>query len=422
VPVAAGDVSALRSAAQVELHFTLPAANLNGPGKVDLDHVEIYAMTIGAGAVTPPNRELLTKAYVVGTMAVKPPPVDGKEPAANAPPDNRPSAGDRVTFVEELTEEKRKPVKLAPTPAAAAAAAPGAAATPPTATVPATPPPATTVPGTPQGATTPGATPPPTTAPAAEAGAVAQAGAAAPAGAKPPAAAAPPPAPVGLPYPVRIYVVRGISRAGRPGAPSARVNVPLVSPAGAPTAVVAQLPTEKAIVVEWTPPVAEPGSSPLAFNVYRGTGAPLNQAPLSDVKFEFPTVEYGKEQCFIVRTIQTIQSVTIESDASPPACLTPVDKFPPEAPKGLRAVAEDGAVSLVWDVNTEADLAGYIVLRGEVEGGPLQPITPQPVKDAIYRDTTTKAGVRYFYAVVAVDTATPRNTSAQSALEAVTAR
>jgi hypothetical protein len=221
---------------------------------------------------------------------------------------------------------------------------------------------------------------------------------------------------------VRIYVVRGVSRAGRPGAPSARVNVPLISPAGAPTAVVAQMPTEKGIVVEWTPPVAEAGGSPLAYNVYRGSAAPLNQAPVSDAKFDFPGVEYGKEVCFTVRTVQTIQSVTIESDASPPACLTPTDKFPPAAPKGLRAVAEDGAVSLVWETNAEPDLAGYLVLRGDVENGPLQPLTPQPIKDAIYRDATAKAGVRYFYAVVAVDTATPPNRSAASAQEAVTAR
>jgi hypothetical protein len=426
VPVAATDVAAQRSAEQVELHFTLPTANLNGPGKVDLDHVEIYAMTIAAGAVTPPNRELLAKGYVVGTMAVKPPPVEEKEPAANAPPDSRPSPGDRVTFVEQLTEEKLKPVKeAAPAPAAAgtaqtAATTTATAAGTPTAAAGATPPTgAPPPPGAPSPATTPPAPgAPPAGAPPA-AGAPAQTGAPP---AAPPAVAALPPAPPGFPYPVRIYVVRGVSRGGRPGAPSTRINVPLISPAGAPTAVVAQLPTEKAIAIEWTPPVAEPGASPLAFNVYRGKGAPLNSTPLSDVKFDFTTVEYGKEQCFTVRTIQTIQSVTIESDASAPACLTPIDKFPPEAPKGLRAVAEDGAVSLVWDVNGEADLAGYLVLRGEVEGGPLQPITPQLLKDANYRDTTTKAGVRYFYAVVAVDTATPRNTSAQSALEAVTAR
>ena len=57
--------------------------------------------------------------------------------------------------------------------------------------------------------------------------------------------------------------------------------------------------------------------------------------------------------------------------------------FPPAAPKDLRAVAEEGAVSLVWDPNTEADLGGYLVLRGEVAaGGTLQPLTPQPIKDA----------------------------------------
>jgi hypothetical protein len=411
VPVAPSDLSAHRSAAEVQLRFTLPNANLNGPGRVDLDHVEIFAMTVAAGAPPPPNRELLTKPYVVGTVAVKPPPVEGKEPAANAPPDTRPSPGDHVTFVEQLTEDKRKPVKLAPV-------APAAAATPPATTAPAA------VPA--EAPAKPGEAAPPAAPPGAPATPPSGAAAAAP-GATPPATATPAPAaapqaPVGLPYPARIYVVRGVSRGGRTGAPSARVSVPLISPAGAPTAVVAQLPTEKAIVIEWTPPVAEPGASPLAFNVFRGNAEPLNPAPLTDVKFNFTTVEYGKEQCFTVRTIQTIQNVTIESDPSAPACLTPIDKFPPEAPKGLRAVAEDGAVSLVWDVNTEADLAGYIVLRGEVEGGPLQPITPQPLKDANYRDTTTKAGVRYFYAVVAVDTATPPNRSAQSALEAVTAR
>jgi hypothetical protein len=120
--------------------------------------------------------------------------------------------------------------------------------------------------------------------------------------------------------------------------------------------------------------------------------------------------------------VQTHQAVTIESDVSPPACLTPIDKFPPAAPKGLRAVAEDGAVSLVWETNSEADLGGYLVLRGEGGDETLQPITPQPIKDANYRDTGVKPGVRYVYAVVAVDTADPRNTSARSTPEGVTAR
>jgi hypothetical protein len=245
-------------------------------------------------------------------------------------------------------------------------------------------------------------------------------GAVAPATA-PGAAAAVPPA---LTVPTRVYVMRGISRSGTPGLPSMRINVPLLSPVGPPTAAIAQMPTEGVTVVEWTPPVAEAGVSPLSFNVYRQgeMTTPVNSGPVREVKTEIRGLEYGKEQCFVVTAVQTHQAVTIESDPSAPACLTPIDKFPPAAPKGLRAVAEDGAVSLVWENSTEADLGGYLVLRGEGDGATLAPITPQPIKDANYRDTGVKPGVRYVYVVVAVDTATPRNTSERSAPEGVTAR
>ena len=200
--------------------------------------------------------------------------------------------------------------------------------------------------------------------------------------------------------------------------------MPIVEPVASPSAVGAQMPTEKAIVLDWTPPVADPGMPPLAFNVYRREAAtpPLNTSPLAETRFEFGGIELGKEQCFVVRTVQAFGNVTVESAASAPACLTPLDKFPPAAPKGLRAVAEDAAVSLVWDQNTEADLGGYLVLRGEAPGDSMTPVTPQPIADATYRDTTVKPGVRYVYVIVAVDTANPRNQSAPSAREEVTAR
>ena len=386
VPAGVSEVTARRAAQAVELRFSIPTANANGPGNIDLDRIEIYAVTTGPGLVTPPNRDLLTKARVIGTIPVKP----VQEEGAPAPPptDKRPSPGERISFVEELTEAKLKPdpaLQKMPVvdPSAAAKPDPAAAA-------------AAAAPVAPETAAT---------------------------------AAQPPSPPPGPTMPTRVYVIRGISRAGRPGVASARVMVPLASPVLPPTAVLAQMPTEKGIVVDWTPPVADPGGSPLSFNVYRRETPtnPLNQAPLTDIKFEVPGVEYGKEHCFVVRAIQSVQNVTIESDVSAPGCVTPVDKFPPAAPKGLRAVAEDGAVSLVWEPNAEADLAGYIVMRGEapVEGLPAvapEAITSQPIKETNYRDTTVKPGVRYVYTVVAVDSARPRNTSEPSAPEAVTAR
>ena len=154
--------------------------------------------------------------------------------------------------------------------------------------------------------------------------------------------------------------------------------MPLGTSVAPPSTVAAQLPTEKAVVVDWTPPVAEPGMPPLSFNVYRQdatTGAPINPSPVADVKLEIGGVEYGKEQCFVVRTVQTFETVTLESVPSAPACLTPVDKFPPEAPKGLRAIAEDNAVSLVWDQNADRDIGGYLVLRADAPDGTLLPLT-----------------------------------------------
>lgn len=234
----------------------------------------------------------------------------------------------------------------------------------------------------------------------------------------------PPTPPVLVTYPTRLYVVRGISKANRPGLPSTRVTVPLVDAVAPPSAVTAQMPSPNSVVIDWTAPALEAGAKPLAFNVYRSdaTDAPLNPQPVPEAKFDVSGVEYGKELCYVVRTVQKIDLLTIESAPSAPACLTPLDKFPPAAPVNLRAVAEDGAISLVWDANTDADLDGYLVLRGEVPGDTLTPLVQQPVKDASYRDTTVKPGVRYVYTVVAVDNASPRNQSAPSSREEVTAR
>ncbi|HSC26074.1 MAG TPA: hypothetical protein VLD67_02305 [Vicinamibacterales bacterium] len=213
-----------------------------------------------------------------------------------------------------------------------------------------------------------------------------------------------------------------MSHGGRPGPPAGRLGVPLVAPPPSPTGVAAR-PTERSIMVEWQPPVTEPGGPAVSFNVYRpaGDGLALNAAPLAGETYEHPAA-MGEEQCFAVRSVILVQSVQIESELSAASCVTPRDVFPPEAPRGLQAVAAAEGIELSWNANTEADLAGYVVLRGEAPGDTLQPLTPAPIRETTYRDTSTTSGVRYVYAVIAVDTATPPNASPQSARQEVTAR
>jgi hypothetical protein len=436
VPAPPPNVSVGRIGSDARLRFDVPSTNQNGPGPLALDRIEIYAATVAPGAVRPANRELLTAKYRVGTIPIKPPPVEGEAPPPTTPPDTRPSAGERSTFVEALTEERLKPVfttlapkppapilpgaltpiptdptepgaepavpVAAPAPPPAGRAARGAAQTAPAAvpTLPGVPTPIPTAPAEPVAATTPGAA------------------------AAPPATPAPPPAlpvaPIETPsYAARIYAVRGMTKSGRPGPPSTRVELPLVAPPAAPPPVAAAV-TEKAIVLTWPPPKAE---GVVTYNIYKvGAADPITSVAASEGTFERAGVEFGTEECFVLRAVQKVAAADVESDLSTPVCVTPRDTFPPAAPKGLSVVAGTGTINLGWDANTEADLAGYLVLRGEAPGDTLQPLTPAPITGTSYEDKTARPGVRYAYAIVAVDKATPPNRSAPSARVEETAR
>lgn len=433
VPAAANEVSVRRVADRARLRFVLPSRNENGPGPLELDRVQIYAMTIPANSVEPSMQELMAKERLVGEIAVRPVLEEGEV----APPDEkRPEPGSPVTFDEELTTQKLTPVEVQtpppPAPPAAAtapAATPAAAATPATTTpapAPTTPAPAPTTPAPAQtapAAAQPAATPPAATAPAAAGAATVAAPGQAPPAAAPTAALAPavvaaPPKPVTVPYTRRLYVVRGVTRKGRTGAVSSLLSLPLVPLAPPPETVRARF-SETAVTVEW-----DPVATATAYNVYRGEDLlqPVNPAPLKSASFEQTGVAFGQEQCYRVRSASSLAPAVIEGEASAPECVTPRDQFAPAAPSGLAAVPTAGQISLIWDANTEKDLAGYLVLRGEGADGPLAAITPAPIKETSYRDITVKPGVRYVYAVVAVDTAAPPNTSPQSARVEDTAR
>ena len=136
---------------------------------------------------------------------------------------------------------------------------------------------------------------------------------------------------------------------------------------------------------------------------------PLNGTTLVVEQYETRPVVFGEQRCLIVRTREERGGVALESAPSPVTCVTPVDTFAPGAPQNLFLVASEGAISLIWDANTEADLAGYLVLRGDAPGETLQSLTSDPVSETTYRDATVTGGVAYVYAVVAVDAAGNRS-------------
>jgi predicted small lipoprotein YifL len=402
-PARVDDLVVRRLGDEVQLQFTLPDKNTDGTTPADLAAVEVYALTgdpVGPKGARLGDAEFVTAATLVRALPVEPPPARetdktgaGRTPPPSAPVRQGPAQGERVTIVERVTPDLL-----------VAGARPGGAPAP-----------------------------------------------------RPDLAEAPsPPAePIGPVFgPVeravdRHYAVAGRSRRGRSGPLSARVTIPLgaLPPTpGAPRITY----DESRLTVSWTEPagirrpVQEPAAggllearslpgspSPHTYNVY-ATGAaesggpapsaPANPSPLGVPRLDIDAVTFGEERCFLVRTVQQHGRATVESAASPVACVTPRDTFPPAPPRSLAAVGAEGAINLIWEASGAADLAGYLVLRGEARGGPLQVVTPEPVRETTFRDAGVRAGTRYVYAVVAVDAAQPPNQSAESNRVEETAR
>ncbi|MEO8679938.1 MAG: hypothetical protein ABI665_12870 [Vicinamibacterales bacterium] len=422
VPAQVGSVVAARVGEDVYLSFGVPKANVDGHEPADIAAVEIYAVT----SMHPPETEEQRKvATLLATLPVRQiipplPPLKDGTPAPVLPIPPGLDRGTTAVFREPLTPALRVPVTL---PAKPGPVAP----TPPVSDV------------------------------------------------EPLAGPLVAPAPTDQPH--RYYFVVAVSPRGRKAVASAPAPATL-DPAAAPPSAPVVTYSERAFTLTWSPsaeastatmeppapvvpaPPAAPGNATpgnvtpvaielpvlpaksLGFNTQATTyhvfeiktDAPeedpltlkmppaLTPAPIATAEFVLPGVTYGVERCFAVRAVDTRSGAVVQGAESPKTCITPRDTFPPAVPKSLGAIAGAGVINLIWEPNSEPDLAGYIVLRGEAPGDTLQAITPAPVKETTYRDTTVRPGVRYVYAVVAVDTADPPNLSGQSNRAEETAR
>lgn len=360
------DVAVVRREGQVALRFRTPVRNVDGSQPVRFDHAEVYALTVLASGVRPTAEQVLAPKNRVGTVSLPPPPpAPVVAPAAGAAPEA--PAAVTLSFSESVATIVTPPGTLAaPKPAA------------PVASTPTPTPPATAQP--PRRLELDG-----------------------------PAAAAPA-VPQTLQVATRFYAIVPYASSRRHGNPSEMLAVPLGPLPVAPKDLTIAY-DEQNLTFKWTA-----GGDGQSFHVYDAAAAdatPLTNEPLGAPTLTRPTV-FGQRVCFAVRGVRTTGPVTLESGLSATKCDTPADTFAPADPSGLTAFAAEGVMTLSWDPVTASDLAGYIVLRGEGADERLQPLMTTPVTDASFKDTTTRAGVRYVYAVIAVDRATPANRSKES--------
>lgn len=408
-PARIEDLSVAKTGDEVRARFTIPAVNADQSKPADIVAVELYAIS---GKAEDPfgqalgGAQFLRYAQLVGRVEVAPPVKEGEappEPGPSAPVAERarsaaeaaaarvgrqlPAQGESATIVEPLTKDDLTPFVY-----------PGRKRTP-------------VVTDVEKGATVPHILGP---------------------------------APVTEPF-SRTYVAVGVSRHGTRASVSNRAAVPIAETPPAPTGVAVTYDATAA-TINWTEPPGvwrrvqrpaiagelearslAPSVVPTTYNVYRvvrGPGGeqvspqPINPAPVEVASFTQGAIVLGEEGCYQVRTVRVYGAARLESAPSATACARFVDTFPPPAPANLAAVGSEGGVSLIWDPSAGSDVAGYLVLRGEIGPGgapaTLATLTPEPIRETTYRDATAARGARYVYAVVAVDGATPRNRSEES--------
>ncbi|MDH7445513.1 fibronectin type III domain-containing protein [Aquimarina sp. 2201CG14-23] len=84
----------------------------------------------------------------------------------------------------------------------------------------------------------------------------------------------------------------------------------------------------------------------------------------------------------------------------------PIDSIPPEKPIGLEGkVDSTGVVELKWTSNTEEDLMGYRIYRGNLKNEEFSQLTQSPHKNYTFRDTVKVKSLnsKVYYRIIAVD-------------------
>ena len=387
VPAAPVDFSVTRVENDVYARFTVPTTNIDGVGPADLMRVELYAIT----AARPPQvgdgvslDDLRLISSLIGSEQVRPPappppPVKEGFPAIPLPP-ARPGVdqGAVVVMRDTLTPEARTVVTL-PEPESAPRVA-------------------DQVPELPR----------------------------------------PLVAPLDGAAPQRYYYAVAISPRGRYGPPTHFAPAPLGPTSSAPSPPEITV-TETSMTLRWeAAPDARgtvdspdpsllpsrptvPPPPPTTYDIYEAPRnapadaplappTPLTPEPVAAREFTQSNITLGTERCFYVRPVDIIDGIHVRGPASPIACANFADVFPPAPPGNLDAVAVPGAISLIWEPSKAADLGGYLVLRAEAGSATLTPLMKAPITELSYRDDAVTAGVRYVYAIVAVDKAGNRST------------
>ncbi len=206
----------------------------------------------------------------------------------------------------------------------------------------------------------------------------------------------------GKPLPGSYFAVKTQGKVGDPSDFSNVVGLLPKAPPSAPERVVVTARAE-GVQVEWA---AVEGAT-AGYNVYRRDAStrtsttPLFQASPSDKVYLDTTAQFGQSYIYSVTSVSQREPL-LESPVTTEREVRYQDRFPPDSPKELVALAEPTQIRLVWRASEAGDVSGYVVYRRVGEGA-WEKLTPEPLPAPEHIDTKVASGQTYSYRIVALD-------------------
>lgn len=191
-------------------------------------------------------------------------------------------------------------------------------------------------------------------------------------------------------------------------------------PARAPENVTARVGNRE-IVLNWQPVTTlrdgGPLGHPLQYEVLRSTSG-RDYEKIGVVKgtsFVDRQVALKQQYSYQVQSQLLVGKEVVAGGISRPVSTLAADLTPPDPPTGVSVIETDMGVKVLWEKSAEEDLGGYRIYRRTAAGKEMTLVGKVEPVYTLFVDTKVEPGVRYYYAVTAIDLNTPVNESAKSA-------
>jgi len=191
-------------------------------------------------------------------------------------------------------------------------------------------------------------------------------------------------------------------------------------PTAAPDGLTAT-PGDRQIILTWQPVTRfQDGSAvdkAMKYQVLRRVEGKKFQErgePITATEYVDRDVQNGLKYFYTIQSMMVLQDELVSGGISEEMAVIPLDLTPPAVPTGVTVVWTGVGMKIYWDKNDAADIGGYRVYRRAADSSSFAQVGQVAAEYAIFTDASADENVRYYYAVTAIDQATPPNESKKS--------